>query len=202
MQKLAIIRFIGHNKVPIIVTSDQFAIDDLVLVNDPEVQDIIMRCIRPFGEHPVLTNGNFLALVTLDGLQYHWSDKRNCSKVLVPTIQVPEDAADACKDSDPVSVEMEDNGSVKTINGKAIVYWGAYLDLLKVPEEQKSTRRYCWLKMPGGEFSNSWDQEAMDKYGKGLAEDAKELGHENWKLIEYTCINDEAFEFTDKMKLR
>lgn len=66
--------------------------------------------------------------------------------------------------------------------------------------KQKSITRYCWLKMPIGEFSNSWSEEDhLNHIDEGMIELANKDG---FKLIEYKCINDNEFEFFDKMKLR
>lgn len=68
-----------------------------------------------------------------------------------------------------------------------------------------SNYRYVWLNINTGEFSDSWDEETHQKAfspalnGEKLLSDAKERGG---KLIKYECLNDEDFEFYNKMKLR
>lgn len=89
-------------------------------------------------------------------------------------------------------------------NGKIIYYNPDTNQLITEAEyERKSSglsKRYCWLKMPEGEFSTSFnEQELQNRIANGNVTARTEDG---WKLIEYTCINDETFEFTDKMKLR
>lgn len=67
-------------------------------------------------------------------------------------------------------------------------------------------KKYVWLNLNTGEFSNSWDEEAHNKYntGKRVLELQKEHPetYAGWKMIEYTCLNDQDFEFFNKMKLR
>ena len=60
-------------------------------------------------------------------------------------------------------------------------------------------KRYVWLNLQTGEFSCSWGEED----NKLLTEDIIKISTDaGAKLIEYTCLNDEAFEFYNKMKLK
>jgi hypothetical protein len=63
-------------------------------------------------------------------------------------------------------------------------------------------KRYCWLDMKTGKFSNSWSEEDHQKYLKDV--DFLNQGKErpDFKLIEYTCLTDPNFEFIHHMKLR
>jgi hypothetical protein len=63
-------------------------------------------------------------------------------------------------------------------------------------------KRYCWLDMNTGKFSNSWSEEDQKKYLSDV--DFKKHGeeHPESKLIEYTCLTDPNFEFYHHMKLR
>jgi hypothetical protein len=60
---------------------------------------------------------------------------------------------------------------------------------------------YCWLNLNTGKFSNSWDEESHKQWGPKENDfaDAREGG---WKLIEYTCLNDDTFQFYNQMKLK
>jgi len=63
-------------------------------------------------------------------------------------------------------------------------------------------KKYVWLNLTTGEFSNSWSEEEMKKYGP-IMQDDSELGPKTqWKLIEYTCISDPDFHFYNMMKLK
>lgn len=57
-----------------------------------------------------------------------------------------------------------------------------------------------WLNINTGEFSDSWVlTETLDKVlTQDVIADAATRG---WKLIEYNCINDQAFELCDLMKV-
>jgi hypothetical protein len=63
-------------------------------------------------------------------------------------------------------------------------------------------KKYCWLNMDDGKFSNSWSEEDQKKYLNDV--DFKKHGeeHPEAKLIEYTCLTDSNFEFIHHMKLR
>lgn len=64
-------------------------------------------------------------------------------------------------------------------------------------------KRYVWLNLNTGEFSNSWDENSHnadpDLWTTELLDRAKSDG---WKLIEYTCLNDPEFEFYQQMKIK
>jgi hypothetical protein len=67
-------------------------------------------------------------------------------------------------------------------------------------EDTVNSNRYCWLKMPEGKFSNSWNQDEHDKYiTKNVLKEAENTG---WKLIQYACLNDTDFEFYNMMRLK
>lgn len=59
-------------------------------------------------------------------------------------------------------------------------------------------KRYVWLDLNTGKFSNSWDDE-MHKHMDDVT--MKSANERNWKLIEYTCLNDASFELYDLMKI-
>lgn len=65
---------------------------------------------------------------------------------------------------------------------------------------KEPTKRYVWLNMETGRFSNSWTDEDF----KDINETPQSLseGKAEWKLIEYFCHNDDDFEFMNQMKLR
>ncbi len=55
-----------------------------------------------------------------------------------------------------------------------------------------SNKRYVWFRS-NGQFSNSWDEESFKQFIKD--EDLKHANECGWKLIEYTCLNDNNFQF-------
>lgn len=60
-------------------------------------------------------------------------------------------------------------------------------------------KRYVWLNVQTGKFSNSWDEE-QHKY---LRQDHSHFeNNPEWKLIEYNVLNDEEFEFKSYMGLK
>lgn len=60
-------------------------------------------------------------------------------------------------------------------------------------------KKRVWLDINTGEFSNSFYADAS----VGLSEEElKQAANDGWKLIEFTCLNDENFVFTQHMKLR
>lgn len=62
--------------------------------------------------------------------------------------------------------------------------------------------RYVWLNVRTGEFSNSWTEEEMRIAG-GINELLDEAHHKpEWKLIKYSCLSDEDFEFYRRMTIR
>jgi hypothetical protein len=63
-------------------------------------------------------------------------------------------------------------------------------------------KRYCWLNMETGKFSDSWDEEMHQRAFKQSEIEAHHKAYPQWKLIEYTCLTDPDFEFIRHMKLR
>jgi len=63
-------------------------------------------------------------------------------------------------------------------------------------------KRYCWLDMNTGKFSDSWSEEDHKKYLSDLDAEVWGKEHPEAKLIEYTCLTDPKFEFIRHMKLR
>ncbi len=59
--------------------------------------------------------------------------------------------------------------------------------------------RYVWLNISDGKFSNSWDEETHKLIDNEMLEIAKKDG---WKLIKYQCINDDKFEFYNRMIIK
>lgn len=67
-------------------------------------------------------------------------------------------------------------------------------------------KKFVWLNMNNGEFSNSWNEKdyaqnsiVWETINKELEE--LKIAPNGWKLIEYTCKNDETFDFYNKMKI-
>ena len=60
--------------------------------------------------------------------------------------------------------------------------------------------RYVWLDLKTGEFSNSWDEEEHQKHSPHYYSSIREGG--NWKLIKYSCLTDDTFEFSNLMGIR
>ncbi len=59
-----------------------------------------------------------------------------------------------------------------------------------------------WLNINTGQFSNSW---LPGVFGDSYISEPKiqqEATERGWKLIEYQCINDPAFELYDRMRIR
>lgn len=64
-------------------------------------------------------------------------------------------------------------------------------------------KRYVWLNLNTGAFSNSWSEEDHKRYNpESQLEKYRFPESKGWKLIEYTCLNDEGFEFNNQMKLK
>ena len=63
-------------------------------------------------------------------------------------------------------------------------------------------KKYCWLDIKTGKFSNSWSEEDHKKYLNELNTEKWCKEHPEAKLIEYTCLTDPNFEFYHQMKLR
>ena len=62
-------------------------------------------------------------------------------------------------------------------------------------------KKYVWLNMETGKFSNSWTEEEHKRFLTD--KEIKEWYEKNpqWKLIEYTCINEPSFELYERMKI-
>jgi hypothetical protein len=63
-------------------------------------------------------------------------------------------------------------------------------------------KKYCWLNIETGKFSNSWNEKDHKKYLDDKTIEEQTKLHPEWKLICYECINDKNFEFIHHMKLR
>jgi hypothetical protein len=69
-------------------------------------------------------------------------------------------------------------------------------------------KKQVWLNLVTGEFSNSWKEEEMRKlvgdkiHDEVMQEQVQSANQDNWKLIEYECLNDPSFEFYGMMKIR
>jgi len=61
--------------------------------------------------------------------------------------------------------------------------------------------KYVWLNIHTGEFSNSWDRELHEKTVLKDPIYLEAAKRDGYKLIEYTCSNDDSFEFYNKMKI-
>ena len=65
----------------------------------------------------------------------------------------------------------------------------------------KTRKLYCWLS-EDGKFSNSWNETTHnDTIGKDIQTTLKNASDKNWKLIEYTILNNKHFEFYNAMRL-
>lgn len=64
------------------------------------------------------------------------------------------------------------------------------------------TKRYVWLNIENGEFSNSWTEEEYSSSCFSVNELAKDAKGSSFKLISYECLSDEKFEFNRFMKIR
>jgi hypothetical protein len=62
----------------------------------------------------------------------------------------------------------------------------------------KETFTYCWLDINTGKFSNTWDEKQHEIVDDEMLEIAI---RDNWKLIKYVCLTDNAFEFSSSMVL-
>lgn len=66
-----------------------------------------------------------------------------------------------------------------------------------------SELKKVWINIVTGEFSNSWQSGGiLDVKFTNWEEEIKEASKNGWKLIEYQCVNDPAFELYSQMKLR
>ena len=64
-------------------------------------------------------------------------------------------------------------------------------------------KKYVWLEMGTGKFSNSWNEEEHNNCFKNpveLIEHSKK--NPTWKLIAYECLSDIDFEFNHFMKIK
>lgn len=65
-----------------------------------------------------------------------------------------------------------------------------------------SEPRLVWLDLKTGEFSSSWRQSEFPTLTtEWLLKALPKEERQSVKLIEYTCLNDEKFDFYDKMKI-
>lgn len=67
------------------------------------------------------------------------------------------------------------------------------------PILESKDHKYVWLNILTGEFSNSWD--AFPK-SFSIEEAISMSKGDEWRLIEYRCLNSESFEFCNLMRLR
>jgi hypothetical protein len=65
-------------------------------------------------------------------------------------------------------------------------------------------KRYVWININTGQFTDSWENFILwDNAESFLKQDwVQKAKEDGYKLIEYSCLNDEGFEFTNKMKLK
>lgn len=63
-------------------------------------------------------------------------------------------------------------------------------------------KRYVWLNIQTGAFSDSWDEETHKKFlsDKDIEDLTKDKPE--WKLIAYECISDTNFEFNHHMVIK
>lgn len=62
-------------------------------------------------------------------------------------------------------------------------------------------KRYVWLNIATGEFSNSWTEKEYSRENSIKILDS--LLHSNeWKLIEYECLSDNEFKFNNQMVIK
>jgi len=74
---------------------------------------------------------------------------------------------------------------------------------------EKGTVRLVWLNIDTGEFSNSWQPFELRKDGPlslhQLILDARaadiQRNRPAWKLIRYSCLTDNDFEFSSRMRI-
>lgn len=74
---------------------------------------------------------------------------------------------------------------------------------------EKGTIRMVWLNIDTGEFSNSWQPFELRTEGplsvRQLIMDARaadiQRNRPAWKLIRYSCLTDDAFEFSSRMRI-
>ena len=66
-------------------------------------------------------------------------------------------------------------------------------------------KKFAWLNLTTGEFSNTWTEEDMkhkDDYLRELIQYSNTpYDGSIWKLLSYECLNDDGLEFFNCMKL-
>ncbi len=62
-----------------------------------------------------------------------------------------------------------------------------------------SNKKHVWFNLNTGEFSNSWEPSLTAKLFN--EQELKEANDRGTKLIEYHCVNDENFDFYERMKV-
>ena len=60
-------------------------------------------------------------------------------------------------------------------------------------------KKYVWLNIATGEFSDSWTEEMMLEHFKNY--NWENDIRDGWKMIEYKCLNDKDFNFYNLMKI-
>lgn len=64
-------------------------------------------------------------------------------------------------------------------------------------------KKYCWLNIETGKFSNSWDEET---HNRCFSDPIELIEHHkvnpSWKLICYESITDSNFEFNKFMVIK
>lgn len=94
-------------------------------------------------------------------------------------------------DEDFVLLSIEKDGDiVKTVDKKNVKLINSCL---------------VWFNLSSGEFSDSWKEESDVTNRKSCLSDLDYLAiltNDHIKLIEFTCLNDDNFEFSHMMKVR
>lgn len=63
-------------------------------------------------------------------------------------------------------------------------------------------KKYCWLNIETGKFSDSWSEEDHKKYFTDIDIEEHTKQYPTWKLICYECLNHKDFEFTHHMTIK
>lgn len=63
-------------------------------------------------------------------------------------------------------------------------------------------KRYVWLNIQTGKFSDSWDQETHNRCFQAGEVETFTKEHPEWKLIHYECLTDTNFEFMNLMVIK
>lgn len=63
-------------------------------------------------------------------------------------------------------------------------------------------KKYVWLNIETGKFSDSWDEETHNRLITKEEIEEHTIVLPTWKLICYECINDSEFEFNDHMVIK